>query len=91
MVAYLALDPAKYIDTKYHFRDVSDKKKFADTPMMVKIKSERGVKYAIELINVICDGLKSKKDFVPTAYKFKRLSDKKLIENGLAKQVSVKF
>ena len=91
MVAYLALDPAKYIDTKYYFRDVSDKKKFADTPMMVKIKSERGVKYAIELINVICDGLKPKKDFAPTAYKFKRLSDKKLIENGLAKQVSVKF
>ena len=91
MVAYFALDPAKYVDTKYYPHDLGDKKKFEETPMMVKVKSERGVKFAKELINVVCTGLKPVKNFTPVTYKFTRMSDKKLIENGLAKQVFVKI
>nr|MBO4517386.1 hypothetical protein [Clostridia bacterium] len=91
MVAYLALDPKKYQGTKYYPHDMSKKKKFADTPMMVKIKSERGVKFTKELIAVICEGLTPKKNFVAATYKFPAMSDKKLVENGLAKTVYVKI
>ena len=86
MVAYFALDPADYADTKYYPHDMSDKKKFEETPMMVKIKSERGVKFAKELIDVICSDLVPKKDFVPEVYSFSHMSDKTLIEKGLAKE-----
>lgn len=58
--------------------------------MMIKVKSARGVKHAIELISVMLDGAVKVKDFVPETYKFSYKSDKKLIEEGLAKKVMVK-
>ena len=91
IVAYLALDPKKYANTKYYPHDMSKKKKFADTPMMIKIKSARGVKFAKELIDTVCEGLPAKKNFVAATYKFPAMSDKKLVENGLAKAVYVKI
>lgn len=47
---YLALDPKDYVETKYSFTDVSDVKKYSLVPMKVKIKSNRAVKWAKELI-----------------------------------------
>ena len=47
---YLALDPNQYNANKYHFIDVSDKPKMDQVPMMLKVKSDRGLKYALELI-----------------------------------------
>ena len=47
---YLGLNPSEYNANKYHFVDVSDKPKLDKVPMMLKIKSERGLKYALELI-----------------------------------------
>ena len=91
IVAYLALDPKKYANTKYYPHDMSKKKKFADTPMMIKIKSARGVKFAKELIDTVCEGLPAKKNFVAATYKFPAMSDKKLVENGMAKTVYVKI
>ena len=91
MVAYLALDPKEYANTKYYPHDMSKKKKFADTPMMIKIKSARGVKFAKELIDAVCEGLPAKKNFVAATYKFPAMSDKKLVENGMAKTIYVKI
>lgn len=91
MVAYFALNPEDYADTKYYPHDMGDKKKFEDTPMMVKIKSERGVKFAKELIDIICKDLPAKKDFVPENYDFVEMSDENLIANGLAKETFVKL
>ena len=45
-----ALDPSEYAETKYHGMDVSDKKRFAKTPMMYKLTSMRRVEYARYLI-----------------------------------------
>ncbi len=50
---YLALNPAEFEDSKYHFTDVSAKKKYEDTPMMLKIRSNRALKYAKELIDTM--------------------------------------
>ena len=50
LMLYLALDPKDYNVNKYHFTDVSGKPKFDVTPMMIKVRSNRSLKYALELI-----------------------------------------
>ena len=52
----LALDPAAYDDTKYHVDSLAETKSYADTPCLYRIKNDRRVKYAKELIdNVMRD------------------------------------
>ena len=51
LLVYLALDPKEYNVNKYYFTDVSDKPKLSDVPMLLKVKSERSLKYALELIH----------------------------------------
>ena len=90
MVAYLALDPKDYLDTKYFARDMSEKKKFEKTPVMVKVKSARGVRYAKELIDVICKDLEKRKNYVDQTYDLPTMSDSELLEKGLLKETFVK-
>ncbi|MBO7303675.1 MAG: uL15 family ribosomal protein [Clostridia bacterium] len=54
---YLGLYPANYNANKYHFVDVSDKPKLDQVPMLLKVKSERALKYAIELIEEMMKNL----------------------------------
>ena len=51
----LPLNPADYNDTKYHIEDISDVKSSVDAPCMYRMKNERRVKYAHELIAQIMD------------------------------------
>ena len=48
---YLGLDPNEYVDTKYVYEDVSDKKTYQNYPMRVRITSDRKVKWTGELID----------------------------------------
>lgn len=50
---YLALDPAKFEDTKYNFDDAGHTAKYRDVPMRLKIKSDRAAAQAKELISVV--------------------------------------
>ncbi len=50
LLVYIGLDPNEYNISKYHFVDVSDKPKFEKVPMLMKVKSDRGLKYVLELI-----------------------------------------
>ncbi len=50
LFVHLALNPADYNVNKYHFTDMSDKPKFDKVPMLMKVKSERALKYTLELI-----------------------------------------
>ena len=83
---YLALPTAEYADTKYRFEDVSDVKKYEQTPMRLKLRSDRSVKYACELISAAAEraGLaaedKPETDYAP-AYE----STEALIDRGLIK------
>ena len=54
---YLGLDPNEYNANKYHFIDVSDKPKLDKVPMLLKVKSERGLKYVLELIEEMMNKL----------------------------------
>lgn len=50
LILYLALDPAK-VDEKYHFRDVSEKRRYANVPVRYKITGSRSFAYALELLS----------------------------------------
>ena len=83
---YLALPTAEYAATKYRFEAVSDVKKYEQTPMRLKLRSDRSVKYACELISAAAEraGLaaedKPETDYAP-AYE----STEALIDRGLIK------
>lgn len=82
---YLALDP-KTLPAKYHVKDASDVKKYAQVPALLKIRSDRALKNALELINTVCDGIepvKGEPPFVsPTDFPYDTIE--KLVAMGLA-------
>ena len=87
LVLYLALNPNDYVNTKYYAKNVGYVKKYQDTPTMVKVKSARGTKYAIELINKLLEGAVKDANFEPTKYADPIKSDAQLLKKGLAKLV----
>ena len=83
---YLALNPAELGETKYEVLDVSDKKKFATVPALIKIRGERKYKYALELIDKLCGEqmtLPPNKKFEETDYRRAYQSLEELVESGL--------
>jgi len=52
---YLAIDPATLEGTVYRGRDVGHKKKYTDTPFQYKIRTPRKFKWAMELIQRVCE------------------------------------
>ena len=90
---YLALDPNEFETSVYHQVVVSDNKSMHGTPMMVKIKSPRGVKKAIRLIDIMLErreGVKrtvAERDYA-AMYPYETIEE--LIEDGLVKDVSKK-
>ncbi|MBQ0010528.1 MAG: DUF2357 domain-containing protein [Ruminococcus sp.] len=50
---YLPLNPQDFPVSKYHHKDVSDVKKHEDLPFLLRVRSDRGVKYAKELIALV--------------------------------------
>ena len=50
-----ALDPAEFADTKYRGIDVSGVKRYAKTPMMLKLTSDRRGKYSEYLLSLLLD------------------------------------
>ncbi len=67
---YLALRAADYEETKYKVEDVSDIKSYVDTPLLTKIKNNRRMKYALDLIDAAMAqvGAAPKREAVSTDY-----------------------
>lgn len=88
LCVYLALNPDEYSITKYHHKYVGDVKAYESTPMMVKVKSNMGLKKAVSLIFEMMEGLKAQRvhkkeiDYV-SEYAYK--SDEQMIAEGLIK------
>ena len=87
---YLALDPNNYKTSVYHHIDVSDNKSVAGTPMMVKVKSNLGVRKAIRLIDEMLAMRNGEKKEIPerdyaAMYPYETMEE--LIEEGLVKDV----
>ena len=64
---YLALDPTQYNKGKYHQKDCSDVQRYARYPFMIKLSSDRQVRYAQELIGQLLtdSGMIRNPDYVP--------------------------
>lgn len=60
-----ALDPKDYAETKYRGIDVSEVKRFARTPLLLKITSQRRLRYAKHLLADVCAKYGLKKGEVP--------------------------
>ena len=83
---YLALDVSD-VAKKYHATAVSSKK-FSATPCYIKIKSERGLKFALELVDVVCNKYQipfNKDVTVTSETKFEADTMEHLINKGLIK------
>lgn len=86
---YLAINPEELQDTKYFFEDVSSKKKYAEVPVLFKIKGERKFKHALELIEKLCGeqmALPPVKDFEPQDYTVPYQNTAELVQQGLVRQ-----
>lgn len=86
---YLAIDPASLDGTKYFFTDVSNKKKYAETPVLLKIKGERKLKHALELIGHLCGeqhALPTVKNYEIADYMVPEQTTEELVQLGLIKQ-----
>lgn len=57
MCLFLPLDPAEFAETKYQLEDVSNTPSNVETPSMYRIKNEKRIKYAIELIGIAMEKL----------------------------------
>lgn len=82
---FVALSPAD-IPAKFFIKDVSETKKYAQTPAMMKIKSARGLKNALLLIDTLLadyEDVKGEPPFVSTK-DFPRYSLDKLVAKRLA-------
>lgn len=77
---YLALNPQELEGSKYHFKDASAKKQYAEVPVLIKVKSPRGLKYFKELVDMLMAkrAIKPKRNYVSVDY------TKALIPNGEA-------
>lgn len=69
LILYLALTPSQ-VDEKYNFRDVSEKKRYANVPVRFKITGSRSFKYACELLDRAAEEFE---------LDFKRVDDAKVI------------
>ena len=86
---YLAIPPQELQDTKYFFDDVSSKKKYAEVPVLFKIKGERKFKQALELIEKLCSeqmALPPVRDFVPEDHTVPYQNTATLVQEGLIRQ-----
>lgn len=61
----LALNPADLQDTKYNFDDMSEVKQYEDTPVKIKLKSDRSIKWAAELIAMVAAANELEKQDLP--------------------------
>ncbi len=93
LVLYLALNPQEHEYSVYHWKDVSNNKSLHGTPMMIKIKSPRGVKKAVRLVDEMLEMRDGIKRHVPErdyAAMYPYESMEELIEDGLVKDVNKK-
>lgn len=63
---YCALSPASYVGKKYGVKDLSDGGKTTELPLLMKVKSARGVKYAKEIISDLMRACDLKKTETPS-------------------------
>ena len=67
---FLAMDPKQFNFDKYHHKDYSGVARYTQFPLMIKLSSDRQVRYALELIGILMqeNGLEPDPDYVEQDY-----------------------
>ena len=92
LCVYFALDPndPAFKQTIYNQKDMSDQKAYAQTPFMMKIKSDLAAKRAVRLVETLAEqkGVAKKKDFEEVDYKktYRYAGDRQLELTGLLRK-----
>lgn len=88
LLVYLNLSTENYNVNKYHFSDVGYKAKYQDVPMLLKVRSDRGLKYSLELIEEMMNVLGIPEGEVQNVvYDIPYKTTEELIEEGLIKMI----
>ena len=90
LYVYIALSPEELVDTKYNFTDMSEKKKYAAVPVLLKVKGDRKFKHALELITRLCEEklqLPKKKNFAEVDYRMPFKTTEELVNEGIIKMM----
>ncbi len=90
MYMYMALDKSYLEQNKYHLKDYSEKKAYANTPLRLRVSSNRSMQYALELLEVVLDAnavkyVKDRED-IDLSKQLKSQSEAEMLKNGLIKQ-----
>ena len=89
LCVFYALDPSK-LDEKYKVEEAKGKK-FEDVPCLYRIKNDRRLGYAKELIDMLMRKLEVEQGEIPSEdYHIKKESTKALLAKGLIKEVKSK-
>lgn len=87
MCLYLPLNAEDFADSKYKVEDVSDNASYVDTPCLYRIKNDKRVRYAKELIAMVLekvDGVKTEREAVDYYLPYEGTVE--LINKGLIKR-----
>ena len=90
LYVYIAFSPEELADTKYNFADMSEKKKYAAVPVLLKVKGDRKFKHALELITKLCEEklqLPKKKNFTEVDYRVPFKTTEELVNEGIIKKM----
>ncbi|MBQ9369912.1 MAG: hypothetical protein IJU10_02430 [Clostridia bacterium] len=91
---YLSLDPTGYDENIYHHKDVSDVKTYENCPMMVKVRSDLGLKKAKELLKTVAEArslTEEERPFVDYEAELPYEETRTLILKGLIKEVETRM
>ncbi len=89
---YFNLDKDKYLSqSKYHLKDYSEKKSYQNTPLRLRVRSERSMKYAKELLELAylennAEEYKKEREAIDYLKELAPQTDEQMIENGLIKK-----
>ena len=85
---FLPLDPTSFVESKYHVENVSSMTMYTDTPCMYRIKNDRRLEYAYELLDMVAADLGTEYTEVPEKdYYLPYEGIVQLIDKGLVKRV----
>ncbi len=82
---YLAILPEPFMEEGLNVKNVSDMKQYAETPTLIKIKTNKSIKEFKEIVNVmmIHRDIKKKSRFEPVDYEQELIPNGEAILNGL--------
>ena len=88
LCVYLPLDPSTHDQDRLHFKDCRVEGKEVEFPLMMKVTSDRAIKYVAELVAEVManNELPHLDDYEEVDYRLPEMSVEEMLKEGLAKE-----